>query len=250
MRIQKRVGESPTQQPASRRRYNVRGKLLARPLLLGHRGARKYAPENTLPALQLALNHGCDGFEFDVRMTSDGEAVCCHDEKYEGLVVERTTREALVGRWQSETGIACLEDVLGKFASTAFLNIELKVDGVEGCTLELLRQFPPERGCVVSSFRQSVVQEMAKRGATVPLGLICDSHRQLEGWRDLPIAAVMLNRGLANKSMIADIHAAGKQVFVWTVNGAGEMREFAEADVDGIISDDTRLLVQTLGEAI
>ncbi len=40
-----------------------------KPLLLGHRGAKSYAPENTIEAFELALQHGCDGFEFDVRLT-------------------------------------------------------------------------------------------------------------------------------------------------------------------------------------
>ena len=47
------------------------------PLLLGHRGARvgKSIPENTLASFDLALASGCDGFEFDVRLTADGQAV-------------------------------------------------------------------------------------------------------------------------------------------------------------------------------
>ena len=45
-----------------------------RPLLLGHRGARatRHVPENTLASFELCLEHGCDGFEFDIRRSSDG----------------------------------------------------------------------------------------------------------------------------------------------------------------------------------
>ena len=50
-----------------------------RPLLLGHRGARRVAPENTFFAFDKALRAGCDGFEFDVRLSSDGRGVVCHD---------------------------------------------------------------------------------------------------------------------------------------------------------------------------
>ena len=53
-----------------------------KPLLLGHRGAKSYAPENTIEAFELALQHGCDGFEFDVRFTADAQAVICHDPKF------------------------------------------------------------------------------------------------------------------------------------------------------------------------
>lgn len=220
---------------------------MARPLLLGHRGARKYAPENTLSAFQLALGHGCDGFEFDVRLSSDGEAVICHDPKYEGLVVERTTRDALAGRWPAQAGLCVLEDVLVKFQQTAFLNIELKVPGTEEYTLDLLKQYPPAKGCIVSSFLPVVVEDLAARKNAVPLGIICDSHQQLERWTELPISAVMAHRELLSRRLIDQVHAAGKQLFVWTVNNANEMKAFAEAQVDGIISDDTGLLVATLG---
>ena len=64
---------------------------MALPLLLGHRGARASAgiPENTLASFDLALQHGCDGFEFDVRLTACGTAVVCHDAKVGGITVAR-----------------------------------------------------------------------------------------------------------------------------------------------------------------
>lgn len=221
---------------------------MSRPLLLGHRGARKYAPENTLPALQLALNHGCDGFEFDVRLTSDDEAIVCHDEKFEGLVIQRSTRDALAGRWLPEGALPGLDEVMERFHESAFLNVELKVEGAEEHTLELLRKYPAAKGCILSSFLPSVVERLAALKPEWPLGLICESHQQLERWRDLPISAVMLHRTLVSAPLLREIHAAGKQVFVWTVNGSGDMRAFAEAGVDGIISDDTMLLAKTLGD--
>jgi glycerophosphoryl diester phosphodiesterase len=220
---------------------------MGRPLLLGHRGARKYAPENTLSALQLALNHGCDGFEFDVRLTSDDEAIVCHDEKFEGLVIERSTRDALTGRWLPEGALPGLDEVVTKFHDSAFLNIELKVEGAEQYTLDLLQEHPVAKGCVLSSFLPSVVETLTTLGSEWPLGLICENHQELDRWKQLPISAVMLHRTLVSAPLLKEIHNAGKQVFVWTVNGAGDMLAFAEAGVDGIISDDTLLLAKTLG---
>ena len=209
---------------------------MARPLLLGHRGARKYAPENTLPALQLALDHGCDGFEFDVRMTADMHAVICHDPKYLRRVISESKR--------SELDVPALEEVISRFADKAFLNIELKVSGTESCTAELLR-LHPFRG-IVSSFLPEVIEKFASYRTDVPLGLICESNRQLARWKDLPIQAVMANRGLISEKLVTELHAAGKQVFVWTVNKASEMTRFEDWGVDGLISDDTKLLAATL----
>jgi glycerophosphoryl diester phosphodiesterase len=207
------------------------------PLLLGHRGARKHAPENTLPAFQLALEHGCDGFECDVRMTADAQAVICHDPRRRRRIVSRSK--------QAELELPTLEDVLCRFSQTAFLNIELKVTGLEECTIELLRRYPPQRGCMVSSFLPKVIENLARLYATVATGLICDSRRQFSRWKNLPIAAVMLNRGLISASLVDELHTAGKQVFMWTVNSPREMAKFADYGVDGIISDDTKLLAST-----
>ena len=209
---------------------------MARPLLLGHRGARKYAPENTLPALQLALDHGCDGFEFDVRMTADMHAVICHDPKFRRKVISKSKR--------SELDVPALQEVITKFAGRAYLNIELKVSGTESCAAELLAA-RPFRG-IVSSFLPEVIEKMAVLNAAIPLGLICESDRQFSRWKDLPIQAVMMNRSLVSTAIVGELHSAGKQVFVWTVNSPREMERFAKWGVDGIISDDTKLLVETL----
>ncbi len=216
------------------------------PLLLGHRGARKYVPENTIPALQLALDHGCDGFEFDVRLTSDQHAVICHDPKFLRLVVERTTRAQLEERCRPEALIPSLEEVLEKFSPTAFLNIELKVAGTEEGTAGLLRHFPPRRGCIVSSFLPGVVTRFHDLAPETNVGLICDTRRQLARWKDLPLNAVMLHRGLVSAKFVDELHSKGKEIFVWTVNSAKEMKKFAALGVDGIISDDTKLLAATL----
>ena len=211
---------------------------MPRPLLLGHRGARKYAPENTIAALQLALDHGCDGFEFDVRMTADMHAVVCHDPKFLRQIIAQSRR--------SDLDVPALEEVLSLFAAKCFLNIELKVGGTESCTAELLRLHCPARGGIVSSFLPAVIERLAERKPEVPLGIICESKKQLALWKDLPISTMMLNRKLVSESLVHELHEAGKQVFVWTVNNAREMQKLAALQVDGIISDDTKLLATTL----
>lgn len=207
------------------------------PLLLGHRGASKYAAENTPAALSLALEHGCDGFEFDLRYTSDARCVLSHDALYKRRRIDRRTF--------AELKLPCGEDVIRDFAGRAYLDIELKVAGDVAAIAQELRSVDRKR-FVISSFLPNVLTAVNDRYADLPLGLICENLRQLKRWTSLPIGAVMLHRSLAGREVIDELHAAGKQVFVWTVNRPGQMREFAERGVDGLISDDTRLLVQTL----
>jgi glycerophosphoryl diester phosphodiesterase len=211
------------------------------PLLLGHRGARTLhpIPENTLPSFDRALADGCDGFEFDVRLTVDGSAVVCHDPQSAGIDIAQARAEQL-------PGLPRLEDVLALYRERAFLDVELKVAGLEAMVATMLRKFPPQRGFVVSSFIPAVLRQMNALDSAIPLGLICETRDELSRWKDLPVEHVIPHRKLVDPKGIAMIREAGKKILVWTVNDAKAMLRFAQAGVDGIISDDTQLLAGTL----
>jgi glycerophosphoryl diester phosphodiesterase len=212
-----------------------------RPLLLGHRGARavRSIPENTLEAFDRALADGCDGFEFDVRLTEDEEAVVCHDAKVSGYEVSRTPAKQL-------SRLPRLRDVLQRYRDS-FLDIELKVKGLERITIDLFLRHKPRRGFVVSSFQPGALKSVHALDATVPLGLICEFTTQLRLWGDLPVQYVIPHHALVDAELIRKIKGAGKKILVWTVNAPADMRRFADLGVDGIISDDTSLLCRTIG---
>src|SRR5258708_783372 len=97
-----------------------------RPLLLGHRGARASVSvsENTLASFDLCLEHGCDGFEFDVRRTLDGVPVVCHDASFRGVSLAGVNARNLA-EWQSQGFLPTLEKVLGRYGSLCFLDIDV-----------------------------------------------------------------------------------------------------------------------------
>lgn len=217
-----------------------------RPLLLGHRGASRYAPENTFAAFDLALEHGCDGFEFDVRYTSDARAVVCHDPQIRGLEIETSTLASLIG--SDGVNLACADDVIRRYGPRAFLDIELKVAGEIGPILAALGDAPRADSFVISSFLPELLEAVYARLQGIPLGLICESASQLRRWSTLPVTFVMPNRKLATPTLIGELRAAHKRTIIWTVNEEKEMRRFAEIGADGLISDDTRLLARTFEE--
>ena len=184
------------------------------------------------------MQHGCGGFEFDVRLSADGQAVIGHDASIGGMNVERTAAKSLA--------MPTLEDVLRQFAHRAFLDIELKVTGLERQTLASLLKHPPQRGYVVSSFLPEVLRAMHDLDPAMALGFLCDAKDQLRGWRESPAAWVIPQFKRADRELVKRVHAAGKRIMVWTVNRAERMRDFAEWGVDAIISDETELLVQSL----
>jgi glycerophosphoryl diester phosphodiesterase len=190
-----------------------------------------------LPAFERALDHGCDGFEFDVRLTRDGRAVVCHNPKSRGISVAKAS-SARLGH------LPPLEDVITHFAKRAFLDIELKVPGLEQQVLTLLRENVPERGYVVSSFLPKVLIELRVRSETVALGIIFD--KKTTKWRDLPVNYVIPRKSLVTAALVNEVHDAGKLLITWTVNDKRSMLRFANWGVDAIISDKTELLFKTL----
>jgi len=214
------------------------------PLLLGHRGARASTgtPENTFASFDLALEHGCDGFEFDVRLAACGTAVVCHDPKVGKLAIASAQSRQL-------PQLPRPTDVIQRYGGRAFLNIELKVKDLESKVLSALAEFPPQRGYVVSSFISDVVMDLEARSSSVAIGIICETPAQLACWRKLPVDYVIPEQSLVDESLVLDVQRAGLRIFVWTVNDPDAMRRLAAWGVDGIISDDTKLLVSTLRPA-
>jgi glycerophosphoryl diester phosphodiesterase len=215
----------------------------ARPLLLGHRGARalRSIPENTLASFDQALADGCDGFEFDVRLTADGQAVVCHEPQIGDIEIAQTPAEQLAELPQ-------LRQVLVRYQQRAFLDIELKVSGLEKLTIALLQNCPFRRGFVVSSFLPEALEAIHAENSGIPLGLICETNAQLRAWSRLPIEYVIPHYKLVDRTLNRLLKDAGKKIFVWTVNSSAHMERFAKYGVDGIISDNTRLLCRTVTE--
>ena len=211
---------------------------MTRPLLLGHRGARaiKSIPENTMASFDRAIADGCDGFEFDVRLTADGEAVICHDEKTGGIEIAR-------GRQLQD--LPRLQDVLERYRES-FLDIELKVAGLEKIAIEALKRHQTKR-FVVSSFLPEALEAIHAADRTIPLGVICETRRELRPWSQIPVQYVIPHYSLGAHDLIRELQASGKKVLIWTVNTATEMRRFADWGVDGIISDNPKRLSETLG---
>jgi glycerophosphoryl diester phosphodiesterase len=214
---------------------------MPRPLLLGHRGARatRAIPENTIESFDLALAHGCDGFEFDVRKTADGRAVICHDPTVDNIEISKA------GPGSLET-LPTLKEVLTRYAAEAFLDIELKVPGLEHSLLSTLRAHIPRLGFVVSSFLPEVLDALAVLDPALPLGLLTETPSQLARWNRAPARFVLPHLTQIDGDLCTNVHAAGKKIFAWTVNDREGMRRLASWGVDGLISDDTEALVATL----
>jgi glycerophosphoryl diester phosphodiesterase len=174
-----------------------------------------------------------------VRLTEDGEPVVAHDPRFGKYRIERTLA-------QQVSSLPRLRDVLKRYQEKAFLDIEVKVKGLERTIVDLFLRHKPRKGCVVSSFLPSAIKALHEHDSTIPLGLICETPTQLREWSELPIAYVISNHELCQAEFVRKVKGAGKKMIVWSVNEAAEMQRFSELGVDGIISDETGLLCRTL----
>ena len=157
------------------------------------------------------------------------------------------TRDAATGSRDCDI-VPCLEDVITRYAGRAYLDIELKVAGLEERVVALVKSLLAET-FVVSSFLPELLRSIHRLDRAIPLGFICDRKSTLAKWRQVPCAVVIPERKLVTKMLVDEVHSAGKKIFAWTVNDREEVLRLTTAGMDGIISDDTEMLCDTITNA-
>ena len=134
------------------------------PLRLAHRGDWRFAPENTTAALLAAMRvPGCDGVEFDVRLSRDGVPVILHDETLSRIQGHPWRVDQLDAVALAEHAIPSLAEALAALPRTAWLNVELKGDAHGEATAGVLRAARGDApaNAVVSSFEVPTMAAMA-----------------------------------------------------------------------------------------
>jgi glycerophosphoryl diester phosphodiesterase len=225
-----------------------------RPLILGHRGSPKFAPENSLDSFRIALEQGADGVELDVQCTADGVLVAHHD----GTLPSGETigslpyveLQPLAKRAGFEMPL--LADVFKLLSGRGLLNIELKSAGYEEKAVELARGLLPAETYAFSSFCAPAVRECRRLAPSVPAFLIVGGMR--EAARDLTLVESLGASGIAFESdhagdeLVQLFRARRLPVFAWTVNDSGQAMRLAKAGVTGLITDEPGKLVKLLGK--
>jgi glycerophosphoryl diester phosphodiesterase len=231
-----------------------------RPLVIGHRGASAHAPENTLAAFDLAINHRADAIEFDVSLSSDNQVMVIHDGSVnrttngKGKVANLSMSEMQkldAGSKFSEkyTGekIPTLINVFESFGTQILMNIELKnystpFDGLVKKVVELVKFYKLEDHIIFSSFLSNNLNISQKLLPEVPSALLAYSgwmgyYQRHYGWKKKFQALHPYIAGV-NQNLVTDLHLVGKRIHVWTVNEEKDLRRMLELKVDGVITDD------------
>lgn len=236
------------------------------PLIIGHRGASRDAPENTLAAFHLAWEQGADGIEADFRLTGDGRIVCLHDASTRrtteyNLTVARATLDELRrldaggwkdARWRGEK-IPTLAEVL-EFAPPGkrlFLELKSGAEILPTLARELSSRMAARNQITLLSFSAALVAECKQRLPDVQVCWSTDyRHPRFGGsWRPAAgeILATLARSGAdglasrAHRTLDADLvdalRDAGRSVHVWTVDSLARARRFANLGVDSIMTN-------------
>lgn len=226
--------------------------------IIAHRGASKYAPENTMPAFQLAYDMKADGIETDVHLTKDNIPVIIHDEKVDrttngkGFIKDLTyeqLQELDSGSWFAgkfvNTKIITLKDLLqwARF-KPLYLNIELKNNKIDYKHLEtivydLIKQYNFLDRVTLSTFNPNSVQRMKSLQLTADIAFLTSKRRKdlVTYLKKLGANAIHVNERILERSLVEEAHKEGLSVRVFTVNKRSSIKRVLKYRCDGIITD-------------
>ena len=226
---------------------------------VGHRGAPRVFPANTMRSFQHAIELGCTMVECDVRRAADSILVLAHDPHVcaaDGTVCDiaahTSDRLAALDLGAGE-GVPLLTELAAWAQGRCRLMADMKCegDGVEALVAEALAPLSPADKIVpgAGSFSRELFRAC---DPALPLSFSLDGRdpndltdAQFQAYLDaLTTDAVTWQYPLLTSERIAALHDRGLRVFAWTVDDADTMRRLAADGVDGIISNRADLLVQ------
>jgi glycerophosphoryl diester phosphodiesterase len=242
---------------------------------VGHRGASALAPENTLRALELAVELGCDTLEFDVLDLADGTLVLAHSnslwEVSHGTARGRVRDRDLESLRRTAPEVPTLNEALAfcrDHLPTVALQLDLKRRGVEREVVESVRRFGLLERSWVSGFDASALRRVAelepalprsytmprdrfgisKRGPLAPVvrrslaSIGASLPRRLPALLSRARAgAATLHHSVASRAAIDRAHEVGAAVYVWTVDDPRLAARLVRDGADGIITNDPRI---------
>jgi glycerophosphoryl diester phosphodiesterase len=242
---------------------------LPKPLLLAHRGASAYAPENTLAAFLLAIQQGAHGVELDAKLSADNEIMVMHD-----ATVDRTTngsgkvnelplaalRELDAsfhsdGKYSGQK-IPTLAETLETLGREVFVNIELTNyssprDRLPEMAAALVEKMDLQSSVLFSSFLPGNLYRVRRMMPDATVAML--AYPGMMGWigrgwigRRAAPEIVHPYREDIGPDYIRREHRFGRRIHAWTVDSPNEAKAFLLMGIDGLISDDPPAMLKVI----
>jgi len=220
-------------------------------MVIAHRGASSYAPENTLAAFDLAIQMGVSHIELDVHSTLDDHVVVIHDE-----TVNRTTNgsgpvtshtlAALqgldAGSWFGSKfagqRIPTFDEVLERYQGRAHLHTEIKGHSahLSQRTADLVRRRGMTGQVTITSFQRTRLEETRAHAPELPRGWLVTevSDATIAQARALGLSQLCPRANAVTPELVHRLHAEGFVVRAWGVATEDQMRQVVQAGADGM----------------
>ena len=233
--------------------------------IIGHRGARGEAPENTLGGFQYIHDLGIRAVEFDVRQLKDDELVIMHDDNFLRTTgIDKNIYQCSISELQSYNQASIWLD-WKNFEVTPnlqhalnimkdFEHIEVEVKAVttraeaEKLVLELQKQLHGfEQTAVITSFDVKIHQTLKQQYSTFKRGLLIEQdikERAIEQALELGCCQIGWMNALATDEIIQATQQAHLNISVWTVNDIERAKHLQSLGIDGLITDFPKMMLQ------
>lgn len=220
-------------------------------LIIGHRGACGYAPENTLVSFQRAMDFGVDMIELDVYVCATGELVVTHDNDVSvttngfGKVTDMTFQELRKLKVKNSGQIPTLQEVIDLVNKKVPINIELKGFGTAKSVAKLITKYLKNgwkaTDFIVSSFDHTQISQFKKLCPQIKTGVLFHSWNMPKNIVSVACQCQAHFIGLDVKTVTQELvdqaHRANFLVYVWTVNDKITADRMRALGVDGIFSN-------------
>ncbi len=231
--------------------------------VMAHRGGSLEAPENTLESFKYALDIGSDIIETDIQLSSDGIPYIFHDDDLKRIPgIEKNFNELLASEIDKlnifdDYKIPTLEETLIQFPNTKF-QIDFKTDEVVDPAVEIINKLPHiKKNLCVASFSSQRLQKIKSKLSDVTysmgphevLKLLLKSFGMYRGEISgdcLQIPIYRYGIKIVTRRFVDFCKRENIKISVWTINSIEEMDYLIDLDVDGIITDKPKALINLL----
>lgn len=217
--------------------------LLDVPITFAHRGARSFAPENTIAAFQTALDRGVSGLESDVWLTADGVPVLVHD----GVLGKvRKRRIADLRRDELPAHIPALSDLIAVCGTGYELSLDLKDDHAGSVVLEAVATAAPDLmgrtwlchpDIEVLTALRPMNGDVKLMNSTRLQRLTEGPERRAARLAELEIDGINLRKDDWNGGLVTLFHRFDRVAFAWDLQFDHELRPAFRMGIDGVYSD-------------
>lgn len=236
-------------------------------IVIAHRGASTYAPENTFAAFDLAIEMGVTHVELDVEFTSDGHIVVIHDDAVDrttngtGLVTDHTL-EALQAldagssfskKFAGER-IPTLDEILKRYKGRLHLHTEIKGRSpkLSAGTADEIRSHGMEKEVTITSFQAPRIEEMRSYAPELPTGWLVHevNDETIARAKAMGIDQLCPKADQVTADLVQKIKSEGFVARAWGVANEELMRQVVDAGADGMTVNFPDKLIEYLKECV